>query len=298
MLLVSTVIGRLKNQRGNALMLALGCAAVVSAVSIEVWNRSELARHRNKQSSLKDDADVVREAIASRLQNPDDCTDALAGEALIPGQNNDITLHYVLDPDADPTATSLAAGTKVTTNGISVAALQLEVPAEDDFRTEILDVNGVPTELRRYPAFLHAVFADPSGGWLPVNRTARLGPDGSKEMDLGIPFYVWALPPPPVGSGQIQSCFGRNSAGTLCNELGGYFIPRVTPYDQSCRQSLKTLKRVNGTFTPLANCRVGGVSSTAARCAKYGVKFGGSQINGKADISPVPGSEYLCQVCQ
>ena len=293
MLLVPAV-----NSRGSALVLALGCAAVVSAISIEIWNHTELTRRRSKQSALKDEADVIMEGFSSRLQNPDDCTDALAGEVLVPGGKSDVTLHYVLDPDAAPGATSLAAGSMVTANGIKLVALQLEAAAEDDFRTEILDVAGISTELRRYPVFLHAVFADPRGELIEINRSARLRPDGTKELDLGVPFYVWALPPPPVGSGQIQSCFGRNSSGTLCNELGGYFIPRVARYEQSCRQSLKTLRRLGGTLTPLANCRVGGVAATPAQCQKYGVAFGGSQINGRADIAPSPGNMYLCQVCQ
>ncbi len=295
MLLVPAVI---LNSRGNALMLALGCAAVVAALSIEIWNHAELTRQRGKQSSLKDEVDVIMEGFSSRLQNPDDCTDALAGETIVPGTKSDITLHYVLDPDADPSAVSLAAGSPVTANGIRLSALQLESAADDDFRTEILDINGVSTELRRYPVYLHAVFADPSGNLIEINRSARLRPDGSKELDLGVPFYVWALPPPPVSTGQIQSCFGRNSSGTLCNELGGYFIPRLKKYDQSCRQSLKTLRRVNGTLIPLANCRAGGIAASAAQCPRYGVAFGASQINGRADIVPKPGSMYLCQVCQ
>ncbi len=282
MLLVPAVI---TNQRGNALMLAIGCAAVVSAISIEIWNRAELTNQRGKQSALKDEADVIMEGFSSRLQNPDDCTDALAGEILVPGGRSDVTLHYDLAPDADSGA-------------VKLVALQLEAAAEDDFRTEILDVAGIPTELRRYPVSLHAVFSDANGERIEINRSARLRPDGTKELNLGVPFYVWALPPPPVGSGQIQSCFGRNSSGTLCNELGGYFIPRVKRYEQSCRQSLKTLRRVNGTLTPLANCRVGGVASKPSDCKKYGVAFGGSQINGRADISLKPGNMYLCQVCQ
>lgn len=281
MLLVSAMIC---NQRGQALVLALGCAAVISAVSIEVWNRSEARRQLSQQSALKDEATWVMETFSSRLQNPGDCTDALSGEVLLPGQNNDITLRYVPDPDADPGATSLTAGSKVSASGISLASLQLEAPAEDDMRTEILDVNGVATELRRYSVVLQAAFAEPSGTIIPLHRP--------------LPIFVWALPPPPVSSGQIQSCFGRNSAGTLCNELGGYFIPGVTPYDQSCRQSLKTLKRMNGILTPLANCRMGGVASKSGGCPKFGVKFGAAQLNGQADISPKPGTEYLCQLCQ
>jgi len=286
------------NQKGSALMLALGCVAVIAAVAIEVFNRVEVSRGRSKQSALKDEAEVVMEAFSSRLQNPDDCTDALAGEVIVPDDRADVTLNYVLDPDAEPGATGLSAGSVVTANGMRLTSLKIETPADDDFRTEILDLNGVAVELRRYAVYLQATFADINGTLVEINRAARLRADGSKELELGIPFYVWALPPPPIGSGQIQSCFGRNSAGTLCNELGGYFIPRVSPYDQSCRQSLKTLKRVAGVLTPVANCRVGSVAASPAGCPKYGVAFGASQINGQASIVPAPGNMYLCQVCQ
>lgn len=286
------------NARGNAIILALGAVAVISAISIEIWNRSEVTQKRGKQSVLKDDADVVMQAFGSRLQNPDDCTDALAGEVIEAGKKTDVTLHYVLDPMADASATTMSAGSLVTMTGVRLTSLQLETPAIEDFVTEILDVNGVPQELRRYAVYLQAVFEDPERDMIPINRTARLRADGSKELDLGIPFYVWTLPPPPIGTGQIQACFGRNSAGTLCNELGGYFVPRTNPYNQSCRQSLKTLRRVNGVLSPLSNCRVGNVAATAAGCPKFGVAFGASQINGKADIAPMPGTRYLCQVCQ
>lgn len=270
------------NQRGNTVILALGCVAVIAGISIEVWRvRSESTRQMKKQAALKDEAESVMETLSAHLQNPEDCTNALAGEHIEAGKRSDISLHFPLELE-----------------NVKLSSLQLEVQNDQDFQTEILDTNGIPTELRRYPATLHADFQDNSGEPVAISRAIRMGLDGTKALDLGIPIFVWTLPPPPIGTGQIQSCFGHNSAGALCNEMGGYFIPGMNPRSQSCRQSMKTLKRVGSTLAPLSNCRMGGVVDKPSQCPQFGVPFGASQMNSRADIATTPGTKYVCQLCQ
>lgn len=285
----------IRTARGQATMLALGCVAVVVAIGIELAQRVKAARNHQKDVASREEAEELTEAFRSRLQHPDDCTDALAGNKISPGARTDVAMRFLLDLEAEEGARELTAGSTVSANGMQLTSLKLEV-GEEDFRTEILDANGLAVELRRYTAFLQPAFATQAGRWVPLSRTSR-------KRDLGIPLLVWTLPPPPIGSGEIQSCFGRESAGTLCNDLGGYFIPHTRPYDQSCRQSLKTLRRVvnptGGTvLAPVANCRIGFVATHPSECPKWNVAFGAAQINGATKVHAGPGNHYLCQVCQ
>ncbi len=292
MLFVSKLI---PSQKGNALLLVLGLVAVVGSISIEIWNRNEVTLNRSRQSTLKDEADLVMQAFASRLQNPETCTEALAGEIVQPGQRADVAFHYVLDETLDPGATGMGAGSEVA-SGVVLSTLQIEVPAVEDMRTEILDANGVATALVRYPAYLQATFSDAHGVAVTINRTVRTRTDGSKEMDLGIPIFVWANPI----DGQILSCFGRNSAGTVCNDLGGYFMPNTDPYFLSCRQSYKTERRTAAGLVPHGNCRVGGIMTTAGTCnGRFRVPFTANllqQTHGQ--FQPAMANQFLCELCQ
>lgn len=268
------------SQNGNALLLTLGLIAVVSSVAIEIWNRKELNLSRSRQSTAKIEVDLVVQGFTARLQNPETCTATLEGEVVQPGVGAEVAFHYVFDDSLNPSAAAMGAGSEVV-KGIFLNSLQVETTQLEDMRTEILDSNGVPTALVRYPAHLQATFADSKGAFLTIHRT---------------PLFVWANPI----DGQILSCFGRNSAGAICNDLGGYFMPNTTPYFLSCRQSIKTERRTVAGLVPSGTCRVGGIQATSKNCnGQYGVPFSGSMVQQThGQFEPAMTNQFLCELCQ
>jgi hypothetical protein len=252
----------------NGWLLALGAFAVTGALSLETWKFLETKAADDRHSRVRLEAEITAESLEARLQHPEDCTGFLAGQAVEPGRRTPVELKYELNPDDE----------------LKLVEVKLEVPEQEDFRTEILNAEGVSVELRRYPARIATAFANAHGNGVELNRPKTI--------------FLWTTPPPPIGNGQIQSCFGENSAGTLCNDLGGYFIPGSKSYDESCRFSLKTAKRVGGNLVPVSNCRVAGMADSPKKCARYGLLYGAQQLNGIAKVIPGPGNKFLCQICQ
>lgn len=285
----------ISSSRGNVIVLVLGLIAVVGAIALEIRNRQIATVQRGHQSALTSEADLIMHAFAARLQNPETCTAALAGEVIKPGTMSPIVLHYVLDETLTSAGKTLGAGAQVT-KGVTLASLQIDTPTLEDMRTEILDSQGVPIELVRYPARLQAAFSDASGARVSINRIARARADGSQDLDHGVPIYIWLT----AGDGQIISCFGRNSAGTMCNELGGYFVPNTKPYHLSCRQSFKTQRRKDGVLTAAGSCRIGGILSKSKGCSqRYGVPFSYDLLQQPHPLlEPTMAHSYLCLLCQ
>jgi predicted membrane-bound spermidine synthase len=79
--------------------------------------------------------------------------------------------------------------------------------------------------------------------------------------------------------------------------MGGYFIPGFEPYDESCRFSMKTLRRKLGVLQPLSNCRVSGIGDSPESCVRFGVQFGAAQLNEVAKVVKVPGNSFLLGFC-
>ncbi len=276
-------VPELKSQKGQTVLLIIGLIAVVGAVGLEVRHRQAQKKQSLRQAALREHTGLIMQNFASRLQNPESCTDALAGEIVVPGSSANVAIRFVIDESLDPKAKALGAGSKVVL-GLRLAGLKIEVPAVEDMRTEILDSNGVATPLVRYPAQLQAEFTDDSGVEIAQNRST------------GIPFYVWAKP----FDGQILSCFGRNSAAVLCNDLGGYFMPNTKPYHLSCRQSFKTERRLASGLVPRGTCRVAGLQAKASACSKrLDSQFAGNLMQqGHSRFSPELPNQYLCELCQ
>lgn len=268
--------------RGNTKILFVGLLALIAALTLEFRNRSQQRKAQAHLAALRAESDVIADSLLARLRNADTCTEALSGEVVEPGKVQAVTLHYEFDKQL------VAAGTSITEGGLKMARLDLEIPDKEDMRTTVQDARGVATEVWRFAATLRPQFVSQKNE--PVGAT--------RATTEGLPFFVWSLPPPPLGSGQIVSCFHRDSSAFLCNELGGYFVPGTKPYDQSCRLSLKTLKRTGMGLVPTPNCRLGGIASKPSECAKFGVKFGADQTQGESKIVAWPGNRYLCQVCQ
>lgn len=244
-----------------------GCLAAAAALGLEVWKHTQQAKETKRYAHLKLEAEQLMDGLFVRLRNPEDCTALLGGQNATPASRLDIELNYQPDPEGD----------------VQLVSAKLDTGAEDDFRTEIANADGVAVELRRYMSRIRATFFNREGVGVEIARRD--------------PIFIWTTPPPPVGNAEIQSCFGPSSAGALCNDLGGYFIPGFEPYDESCRLSMKTLRRNGGALNPVANCRVAGIANSPAKCPRYGLQFGAVQLNEVAKVVPVPGNKFLCQLC-
>ncbi len=279
------------SQRGNTKILALGLLAVMAAVTVELWNRSQLNLKRSRDSALVSESELVSHTIATRLEIPETCTAALSGEIITPGQAADVALKYVYDDGVENKF--LSAGLPVT-QSLYLSALKLETTAVHDMRTEIIDSHGVLVQLERYPAHLHLGFAKPNGEALDTSGDVRFDEEGRQSS--GIPFYVWVV----EDTKEITACFGRQSAASLCNDLGGYFVPGTDPYHMSCRMSLRTVRRQATKVTPVANCRIAGSVTDKKQCGKI---FGDSFLSdlsqqGHSRFTPELKNTYLCQLCQ
>lgn len=279
-------LSQLKDQKGQTLLLLIGLIAVVGAVVLEVRHRYAEKKQHQRQAVLRDQSEWVLQSFAARLQNPETCTDVLAGEFVKPGQANEIALRFVLDDTVDPESRALGAGAKVA-SGLSLVSLRLATPEIEDMRTEVLDSHGVNTPLVRYPVYLQVEFQNDKGESVAPNRPPNY---------QGHPLFVWVNPL----DGQILSCFGRDSTGALCNDLGGYFIPNAKPYHLSCRQSLKTERRLASGLSPRGTCRVAGLSSSAKNCHKtLQSPFAGNLLQqSQKRFAPEMADQYLCELCQ
>jgi hypothetical protein len=252
----------------NGWLLSLGALAVAGAIGSEIWKVMESKAEVEKFAKMRVEATLVLDGLEGRLENPEDCSARLGGQTLEPGKATLVDLKYVLNPDDD----------------LRLTEVRLDAAIDDDYRTEILDENGLAVELRRYPVRIIGSFMNDAGNGVEIRRPQT--------------FFIWTTPPPPVSDGRIQSCFGPSSAGSICNDLGGYFIPGSKPYEESCRLSYKTLKRVDKVLVPAANCRVNSIVDSPKKCPRYGLHYGAVQLNGYSKVLPAPGNKYLCQICQ
>lgn len=279
-------LSQLKDQKGQTLLLIIGFIAVVGAVVLEVRHRQEQKKQNLRHASLRDQSDWVLQSFAARLQNPETCTDVLAGEFIKPGEASEVALRFILDENLDPQARALGAGAKVA-SGLNLSSLRIATPAIEDMRTEILDSHGVATPLVRYPVHLQVEFHNEKGEPVSPNRPPN---------HQGHPLFVWVNPL----DGQILSCFGRDSTGALCNDLGGYFIPNSKPYHLSCRQSLKTERRLASGLAPRGTCRIAGLESKSKKCHKaFDSPFAGNLLQQKQKrFAPDMADRYLCELCQ
>jgi hypothetical protein len=271
----------LKSQKGNVILLALGMAALVASIVLEIKRRNEVTLGRSQQAVVRDIADSLEASIRARLQNPESCTALLRGQRLTPGARPSVTpaqnlvsLPYRFDPGT-PSA-QLTTGQEATT-GIYLQMLGIDASRPMDMVTQIAGAAGAVV-FERYPVSLHVVYGGATAAQnrqTVINRAAIVDSSGTEIRDLGIPFFVW------VSGGVIDSCFGENSAGSICNDLGGYFQPAFRPYNFSCRQSIYTERVVQGpppTQTNIGSCRVAriiqmGTRSTAGQartqCRNY-----------------------------
>lgn len=293
---------------GSALILVLGAVAVVAVITLEIYRRSALTQQRSTQAVLHSDVDIVMQSIRSRLQNPETCEEALRGADVSPGARQPVTMKFTYDPGLTPPQTEIKAGSEVT-KGIMATAIGIELDAQPDMATQI-KIGGALQTFVRYRARLQAVFdayaLDDNGIPRPgtvaqINRTGIYHPITNKLItNLGVPFLVWVNT-----AGRLTSCFGQQSAGSMCNDMGGYFFaqPPGGKYDHSCRQSQYTVRlSPAGASTPIGSCRVARVVASAASCSgMYGYNdYEGLFYSQDEDrLSPgLPADRYLCMQCE
>ncbi|NJL24336.1 MAG: hypothetical protein HC902_03605 [Calothrix sp. SM1_5_4] len=292
-----------RSQAGNALILVLGAAAVIGLISVEIYRRLDLTLQRSRQSVFKDDVEIIMASIESSMQNPESCTAMLGGLPFTVGGSTPVTLNWTFDPNFPG---PLTTGSEVT-NNIVIGRITLdpiditEAPPTDpgtrtDMRTRILDGSGTLVQYIRQPSRLHVSFHSKDGSTVPINRIRTTG-----GLDLGSPVLIWA----DSSTQRISACFGRNSAGAMCNIIGGYYVADptgATPLPLRCRQSGYTEQFIGGGgpgFRNIGSCRFGGYVNNAAECS---TRFSGSvavynphQIQMLWREFPLG---YLCMLCR
>ncbi len=219
-----------KNQRGNALLAALALSAFVAVIATEIYRRADVTAMRSQQAQFKDETKVIIEAFASNLQNPESCTRMLFDQTIIPGAQTPVTLNYKYEqPSFNPAETTIADEVEVT-NGIVAHTVEVFAQGVPELTTRVFQE---PTLLRRYKASLRTTWRSKNIGKLAIVNwsTDVIG------TELGLPFYVWV-----DDANRIKTCFGVNSAGTVCNmALGYYYVaPPGSPplaHQFSCRQT-------------------------------------------------------------
>ncbi|MGE4133335.1 MAG: hypothetical protein AB7F86_16955 [Bdellovibrionales bacterium] len=262
--------------------LIVGLLAVVTALVIEFRNYSRRSVEKSRAFVVRDEAVMVRTLIEGRIRHPEICSSSISGVAASPGQRVEIEMDATIG-----NASSLMAGQQLSPN-LVLTSLQLDTGENPDMRTEILDSRGLAVSLQRYHARLLTGFQDTQGQ--PV-----FAGTGNGTLFASRSFYVWL-----DSSGIVQSCFGRESSGTLCNELGGYFVPSAKGQMQECRKSVKAERFRNDRVESLANCQIGGIVSKAEKCReRFGQAFSANALQTfDASLVPkMPGS-YLCERCQ
>lgn len=270
----------LKQQSGNVVVILIAAAMVLSAIFFEFWRRTRLVTVRADSMRLETTVDLLVDTFRARLQNPETCEKLLRGSVLSPGDSRPVELNYVFDSEF--------------MRGIELVSTAVEIDEHPDMDTQI-EMEGELVPFVRFPARLVSEF-----------RASRLDRAGTPHGDpvairRAQPFLAWV-----DGGGKMKACFGVNSAGSICNDLGGFFFsspPAETPYDQSCRQSIHTRRLAeDGRATPIGTCRLARGGPTRESCEKV---YGSSAWKSfrLQDAHPyfepeIQTGSYMCMRCQ
>lgn len=211
---------------------------LVAAMGVGIFRWAENTANRSQQAVLRDVTNEIMDSIHSRIQNAEFCFPTLGGGGLpvTPGTRTDLVLNFIYDPRwRDPGTGAAQTNLRkdvVATQGVILKELVLDVDQRPDMRTQLME-GGVLVEHRRYPATIQATFASADNLAVIVNRSGIIA-GGVKTQDYGVPLFVWVRSTTSL----LSSCFGRQSAGTMCNEIGGFFMPDPgLNYYERCRQS-------------------------------------------------------------
>jgi hypothetical protein len=271
----------LRNENGKALWYGLAILAAIGILFFQMWHRARQASKRAEQIAVQMEADLIMDSLRAQLQNPETCLALLKDARLSPGESRQVALHHEFPSEL--------------MNGIRVTGMGVELEPAPNMDTQI-DIGGTLTPFVRFGARLKGEF-----------EAYELDKSGNPRKGTGIaivrtrPFLAWV-----DGSGELKSCFGLQSAGSICNDLGGYFfseLPEGESYDQSCRQSLFTRRLdKDGGVTPIGTCRLAKGGPKPDSCKKlYGSdkwKAFRYQDAHKDFVPEVSQAAYMCMRCQ
>ena len=251
-----------RSQAGHVRLLLFGLLILASALGLEIWNRKKMQSLRFDQLRAKSEITLFQQSLTAHLLHPETCTNLWQGLVLKPGGATVVSAPAALQEWAK-------------LHELEVPQVQWAVGAEEDMRTELSDHQGVGIALARHPAQLHMRFTD---------------------VEAKLPVFVWLR----RSDLQVESCFSETSSARLCNDFGGYFVPRSEPYAMSCRFSLKAERRTDKGFVSRSHCRLGPLTSTAKACRSlFDLPFSASLLQeGIKELSPPLKSQYLCELCQ
>lgn len=240
----------LRNQNGKTLWYGLAILAVVTALFAQMWLRSRETSKRADQAALQMEADLLMDVFKAKLQNAETCLDLLRGAKLSPGEFRSVEVHHEFPNEL--------------LSGIRVTRLGVELDPTPNMDTQI-DLDGELKPFVRFGARLKAEFE-----MTVLDRNGAPRKTTTTNVSRTRPFLAWV-----DAGGELKSCFGLQSAGSICNDLGGYFfseLPEGESYDQSCRQSLYSRKLdKDGMPTAIGTCRLAKGGPKPDSCKKiYG----------------------------
>lgn len=301
MLFLSTIIRWAKSVVVPGFLLIFSLFLIVGAISYGFYKNSKAKAKVLRQTGLRDQVELIASSIEAHLRNPETCSEALKGFVLKPGDSAVPTLNFTYDPDVTQSQSTMTKGSEISP-GIILHELSVEADPIPDLRTQIGDQNDkhyTPIFLQRYSARLQMEFTTSEGQAISMQGITHRRADGSQDYTSGIPLFVWV-----DADNKVRSCFGPESAGTLCNELGGYFVPGLKNYQQSCRQSVYTEKiETDGKVKSIGSCRTGGFVTKSTDCNG---RFGGGFVKAQAlwtqqadmhFLPTGPKMSYLCLLC-
>lgn len=123
---------------------------------------------------------------------------------------------------------------------------------------------------------------------------ARLDVNLGTPHNNGLSLFVWV-----DASKHVVSCFGLNSAGALCNAIGGYLPVDVKNEEATpkCTRTPLTVIGSNPTEIRVGSCRYGGVYDGVASCkSRYGRQFDAVTINDSESPLKEP-ARFVCVKC-
>ncbi len=278
----------LRSQAGNAIVMLLGLAGIAGVMTFEVYRRNQAALHRSDHIQLREVASLANLSIKQRVQNPATCTQMLAGQPLSKASNaglnpalNLVTLNYVYDKDFP--GNGVRSDSQLT-HSLFASMVGIDLAPNPDFST-IIREGDVAVELDRYSGTLSIVYSN-------YNNSSKEKPRFTVNQtgSFGIPILVWLK----RSNGTIHSCFGPNSEGALCNEMGGYFLEPgvsakypIADYRYSCRNSLFTWKSADIHPQNVGVTRTAGVRLAKDDC-KTAWGYDWTAIQAQESHAPLP----------
>lgn len=242
-------------------LFALALVALVFEIGVRTFDSIAAGEIGLERRLRFDRLEHIKAALQVRLNSPEACTHMLKSQSGRPGE--EVTVNADMEG---------LLGDSVTRTELTVESIRLAVNGRAQM---VLREPDAGRELIRYSAVLK------------LTMNLNLGERDPETRQVSIPFLVWLN-----NEGQVDSCFGDQSLGSLCNATGGYY---QQDGDGRCRKTITLHKRARGRWEARGACHFGGIVANPNQCGTLQARKLQAVLVQQEFVYP---DAYVCQRCE